>query len=104
MEEGGILSQDRNLHFPRPLGKRKETLVPVVIRFPPGAIPEHLVSASGLPKVPRVGTAWFTSSWPVQYVLCSHPDLLEGLHYALYRSSGGMGLLLPQEKGEYPGL
>lgn len=65
MEEGGIPSQDRNLHS-EALRERKETLVPVVIRFPPGAIPVHLVSAPDLPKVPRVGTAWFTSSWPVQ--------------------------------------
>lgn len=103
-EEGGIPSQDRILHFPRPLGERKEILVPVVIRFPPDAIPEHLASALGLPKVPRVDTAWFASSWPVQYVLCPLPDLPEGLRYALYRGSGGMGSPLPQEKGEYPGL
>lgn len=87
--DGGRRDAEPGLHFPRPLGERKETLVPVVIRFPPGAIPEHLVSAPGLPKVSRVGTAWFTSSWPVQYVLCPHPDLPAGLHYALYGSSAG---------------
>lgn len=87
---------------PRPLGERKETLVPVVIRFSPGAIPAHLESAPGLPRELRGAAAWFASSWPVQYVLCSHPDLPEGLHCVLYRNSGGIGSPLPQEKEEDP--
>lgn len=81
---------------PRPLGERKETLVPAVIRLPPGAIPAHLESAPGLPRVPGV--------WGVAQ-LASRPPGLSSTSSVHTRSSPRASLCpLPPRRWEGLGL